>query len=115
MSLDKLASKVVALGVPGLVLVVVISVSGLAGGAAFVAALATLGGPLGMVGGIIALGLMVLISQALSEYGIDALCEKVILGLFQKGLSKSDISRKIEKYPISKGLKLKLKDLVSGH
>ena len=115
MSIDKVVSKIVALGVPGLVLVGVISVSGLTGAAALVAALATLGGPFGMLGGIAALGLMVLISQALSEYGIDALSEKVIFGLLQKGLSKSNIIKQIEKYPISRESKLKLKDLVSNH
>ena len=51
-SLDTVAEKIAALGVPGLVLIITISSVGLAGGAAIVTALATLGGPLGMMGGI---------------------------------------------------------------
>ena len=53
---DKLVSFLVGLGVPGLVLVVAVYVAGVAGGAAIVVALATLGGPLGMLGGIALLG-----------------------------------------------------------
>ena len=49
--MDKIVQKVAALGVPGLVLVVAISATGLAGGAAITAALAALG-PGGMIGGI---------------------------------------------------------------
>jgi len=44
LSLDKIAEKIAALGIPGLILVIAIATSGLAGGAAIVAALATLGG-----------------------------------------------------------------------
>ncbi|MDP3486811.1 MAG: hypothetical protein Q8S19_02620 [Bacillota bacterium] len=48
--MDKLVTKIVALGVPGLILVVAMGVSGWAGGAAITVALA--GGPFGMLGGI---------------------------------------------------------------
>lgn len=41
--MDKIFSKVAALGVPGLVLVIAISATGLAGGAAITTALAALG------------------------------------------------------------------------
>lgn len=43
--MDKLISKIVALGVPGLVQLIVMGVSGWTGTAALTAALATLGGP----------------------------------------------------------------------
>ena len=49
--MDKIVSKVAALGVPGLVLVIAINATGLAGGAAITTALAALG-PGGMKGGI---------------------------------------------------------------
>ena len=65
MSLDKIADKIAALGVPGLVLVIVMGTTGWAGAAALTTALAVLGGPLGMLGGIALLGVMLLISRAI--------------------------------------------------
>ena len=50
--IDKVAEKIAALGIPGLVLLVAMAGSGFSGRAAIVVALATLGGPLGMLGGI---------------------------------------------------------------
>ena len=110
--MDNLVSKVAALGVPGLVLLVVTSISGFAGAAALTAGLSTLGGPLGMVGGIGVLGVVALITDGLSKYGFDRIFENVVKKLIEKGESKRTILKKIEKYPISKSLKLKLKDLL---
>lgn len=108
MPVDKTISSIVALGVPGLVLVVAVSFSGLAGGAAVVAALAFLGGPLGMLGGMLVLGLLVLISKALSEYGFQPIFKRVLLGLKEKGQTRAQIVEAIDSYPISQDLKLKL-------
>lgn len=72
MKMDKLISKITALGVPGLVLLVAIHVSGFAGGAAIITALSALG-PGGIVGGIATLGLIGLISHGLTEFGMDAI------------------------------------------
>ena len=107
-SLDKIVSSIVALGVPGLVLVVTVAFSGLAGGAAVVAALAFLGGPFGMMGGILVLGLLVLISKALTEFGFQPIFKRVLLGLKEKGQTQAEIAKAIDSYPISKDLKLKL-------
>ena len=109
MNLDRLVTRLVALGIPGLVLILVISTTGLAGGAAIVAALAVLGGPFGMWGGIALLGLLVLISQALAEYGFERLFVAVLKGLRQNGHTKEQILKAIDSYPISIGLKLKLR------
>jgi hypothetical protein len=49
---QRVVESLVALGVPGLVLLVAVATSGFAGAAALTTGLATLGGPLGMVGGI---------------------------------------------------------------
>lgn len=106
--MDKVVQKVVALGVPGLVLVVAIAMSGLAGGAAIVAALAALGGPLGMLGGIGVLGVCALVSDALAEYGLEALASAVVQGLVDKGVSKKEIRKQVNSYPLSKGLKEKV-------
>ncbi len=110
--MDKIIEKIVGLGVPGLILVVAISVSGYAGAAAITVALASLGGPLGMLGGIGVLGITVYISQAISKYGFEKIYSGTIKGLLDKGETKSSILGKIDKYKISKELKLKLKDLL---
>ena len=113
--MDKIVSKIVALGIPGLILLVAISTSGLVGGAAIVTALATLGGPFGMLGGIALLGLTVLISKAISEYGFEAIFKGVIRDMKEKGSTKEEIIKKIESYPISKKLKLVLKDFLNQY
>jgi hypothetical protein len=110
--MDKIVDKIVALGVPGLVLLVAIGTTGLAGGAAVVAALALLGGPLGMLGGLALLGLMVLISNAVAKYGFRRIFESVVKGLQSKGTSRGEILSKINGYPISEDLKRQLRDLL---
>lgn len=106
--MDKVVEKLVALGVPGLVLLVAISTSGFAGGAAIVTALATLGGPFGMMGGLVGLGGLTLIGDAVGRYGVEAIFKEVLKGLQQKGMSKKEIRKTLEGYPITKELKNKL-------
>ena len=65
-----------------------------------------------MLGGIALLGLLVLISQALTEYGLEMIFQRVIRGLKAKGLTKEEILKKIDGYPISIELKLKLREYV---
>ncbi|MBN3963074.1 hypothetical protein [Nostoc sp. NMS8] len=108
--MDKLVDKIAALGVPGLVLLVAIAVTGWAGAAAITAALAVLGEPFGMLGGIAVLGLLALMSQGLAEYGFEAVFNSTVDQLRTRGKSKSDIEREIKSYPISSDLKLKIKD-----
>ena len=105
--MDKLVSKIAALGIPGLVLVTAIGATGLAGGAAITTALAALG-PGGILGGIATLGIIGLISEGIAQY--DAIFSAVIKELYRKGETKEEILRKIKKYPISKELKRKLKE-----
>ena len=109
LNFDKLVERLVSLGVPGLVLIVAVATTGLTGGAAIVAALALLGGPFGMWGGVAVLLLLVLISQALAEYGFEMLFVAVLKGLKRKGFTKEQILKAIDSYPISIGLKLKLR------
>ena len=68
--MDKLVSKIAALGIPGLVLVTAIGATGLAGGAAITTALAALG-PGGLLGGIATIGKIGLITEGISQYGED--------------------------------------------
>jgi hypothetical protein len=107
--MDKIVAKIAALGVPGLVLVIAISATGLAGGAAITAALAALG-PGGMIGGIATLGVLGLISEGIAKYGMDAIFSAVVIELYKRGETKESILNKIQKYPISKDLKRRLRE-----
>jgi hypothetical protein len=86
--MDQLVDKIAALGVPGLVLVVTMAVTGWAGAAALTTALALLGGPFGMLGGIALLGILGLISKGLSDYGFEAIFKAIVDELMRKGKSK---------------------------
>jgi len=113
--LDSTVQKIVALGVPGLILVVVMGMTGYAGAVAITVALATLGGPFGMLGGIAVLGVLTLISNAIAQYGIDALAKAVIDSLKKKGLSDDDIWQQVDSIPrviLSKRIKLKCKSYI---
>lgn len=107
--MNKIVKNIAALGVPGLMLLVEMSATGLSGAAAVTAALSSLG-PGGMIGGIVFLGAVGLISQGLTEYGFDQIFVNVIKELYKKGETKESILQKIEKYPVSKSLKRKLKE-----
>lgn len=63
--------KKVAVGLPGIVLVITMATTGFTGAAAITAALAILGGPAGMLGGIAVLGLTGLITDALAKVGFE--------------------------------------------
>ncbi len=103
--MDVAVQKIVALGVPGLILLFVISATGYAGGAAITAALATLGGPFGMLGGLAVLGALTLITNSLSKYGLEALAKAVVKGLKDNGTSAREIRRTVNKAPITRGMK----------
>jgi len=113
--LDKAVQALVALGIPGLILTVVIGTTGLAGGAATVTALAALGGPFGILGGIAAFGVMVLASSAITKYGLDEIAKAVVRGLRNKGYSKRQIRDQIDGVPsivLSRTMKEKCKSYV---
>lgn len=104
--MDAIVNKIAGFGVPGVMLMVAISLTGLSGAAAITAALALLG-PGGMIGGVLTLLLTGVIVSALSEYGFDALFRAVIKKLYAKGETKESLKRKIEKGPWSAKLKAK--------
>ncbi|MBK6535003.1 MAG: hypothetical protein IPF99_37320 [Deltaproteobacteria bacterium] len=106
--MDKVVQKLVALGVPGLVLLVVIATSGVAGGAAIVVGLAALGGPFGMFGGLAMLGILALVADAVAEYGLEKIFASVVIGLIATGHTRQEIRKTIEGYPITAGLKRKI-------
>ncbi len=109
--MDKIVSKIAALGVPGLVLTVAIGATGLAGGAAITTALVAIG-PGGMIGGLVTLGVIGLISEGISKYGVDAIFSAVVKELYRRGETKEQLKQKIKRYPISKDLKRKLNEYI---
>lgn len=104
--MDKIVNIIAGWGVPGIMLMVAISLTGLSGAAAITAALALLG-PGGMIGGIITLGIAGTIASAITEFGFDALFKAVVKKLYAKGETKDSLKHKIEKGPWSKKLKAK--------
>jgi len=107
--MEKVVSTIVGLGIPGLVLLAAIASTGLTGGAAIVTTLALLGGPFGMLGGIVAISAMVLISRGITKYGFKHLLTASVDSMLKKGMTKADIIAKIETYPISRELKTFIK------
>lgn len=109
-NMDEIIKKLAALGVPGIVLLTAMSATGYAGGAAMTSALAALG-PFGMAGGIVMLGSIALLSDKITEIGFEKVTIMVIKEQL-KTLSKSEMKNKVKKMPITKGMKLKVIDLI---
>ena len=107
LKLERLVTETAALGVRGLILVIAVSSTGLVGAAAAAAGLAILG-PGGMVGGMAAMGLALLITNGIAEYGVEAILEAVIKELLSQGRSKQSIKNEISKYWIATGMKRRL-------
>ena len=112
--IDEVVERIAGLGVPGLVLLVAMSGSGLFGGAAIVTGLAALGGPFGMIGGIGTVVLSGFIAAAISKYGFENIFRRVIKKLREQGRTEEEILQKINQYPIAKELKLKLRDYIEN-
>ena len=107
--MDKIVSTLAGLGVMGLVLTAAMAATGLVGAASITAALAMLG-PGGMVGGVVTLGAAALAAKGITEYGFDAIFMGVAKELVNRGESIDSLIEKLEKIPVSKSLKLKVKD-----
>lgn len=105
--MENIISKIAGFGIPGLILIVAISSTGLPGGAAITAALSSIG-PAGMIGGIATLVATALITEAISKLGISSVYSGVVTELYKKGETKESIISKINKYPVSKELKRNL-------
>jgi hypothetical protein len=96
-SLKYLVGRLIDLGTPGLVLLVVVSSSPFTGAAAITAGLAAIGGSLGMLGGIGVLILLPSTIRFVREKGLRKIAKPVIEGLIEKGRSKDDIRREAAK------------------
>ena len=112
--INRAVEVITGLGVPGLVLLAAMSVSGWSGAAAITTALATLGGPLGMLGGITLLGGLVLIASAIPRFGFWEIFKRVLENLKEQGKTNEEILREIDGYPIANELKQKLRDYIEN-
>lgn len=115
--LNVIAASVAALGVPGFVLAVAISVAtagGLAGAAAITTALAAISLGTGMVGGIAVLAVAGLLATGLTLYGTEIILRAVLKELKKRGHTKTRLLRQVDHYWISRGLKLKTKEYVTA-
>jgi hypothetical protein len=102
--MDEVIRKVAALGLPGVLLAITIATTGFAGGAALTTALATLGGPVGMIGGIAVLGVAGLVADAVAKVGI----QNFLVGVYCKRREteqRDQLLNEIKKLPISQDLK----------
>lgn len=111
--MDQVVEKIVALGLPGVILLITMAATGLEATLAVPFALAILGGPFGMLGGLTFLGITALIGDSLSRYGVEAILSKVYLER-RKTEPITGLFREIDSLPISDELKLKLKDEIEN-
>ena len=107
-SVDLLA----AAGVPGLILLGAMAVSGFSGAAAITVALASLGGPAGMLGGI---GVLVSIGIVIAKYGIVEVSRAVVRKLLA-ARPKEKILQEIDALPraIPQKFRVKAKSLLES-
>lgn len=110
-SLDKAVEIIAGLGIPGLLLIMLMAASPWVGAVAITTSLAALG-PFGMLGGIATLGILAFISKALAKFGFEELFKAVLIKLKKDGVTYEEILKKIDKYPISKELKRKLREFI---
>ena len=110
--MDELVKKIAAFGLPGVVLMIAMSATGLAGGAALTTALAALG-PFGMIGGIVLLATIGLLADKIAELGYEEVT-KLVLKEYLKTSSKEEAIELVKKYPITKSMKLKIIDYIEN-
>lgn len=110
--MDEFVRKAAGIGLPLIVLLITMSVTGLTGAAAITAALAMLG-PGGMIGGIILLGIIGLAANMLSKYGLDACLAAIYTERQKNGEGTDQLINEIQSLLISDDLKRKLKEELS--
>ena len=91
-SFNKLVNLLVSAGVPGLIFVGAVYVSGFYGAAAITSVLAVFGGPWGMMAGV---GTLILLTATLSQFEIGDIA-KAVLAKLLKTKSKTQIQQEID-------------------
>lgn len=74
--MDDIVKKLAGLGLPGVILVILTVTTG-GSSAAVAATLTALGGPFGIVGGIALLGLVTVVGDTVTGYGIEAILKGI--------------------------------------
>ena len=69
--LDTLISLLAGYGAVGLTIVIMTAVGGIAAGGTFMAVLSTLGGPFGVIGGLIGVGAIAILAKGIADEGLD--------------------------------------------
>ncbi len=110
--MDEVVKKIAAIGLPGIIFVITMATTGLGGAAAITKALYLLG-PGGMIGGIVFLGIIGLVSDTLTKYGLTEFLKAVYVERLAKGESAVDLCKEIDYLFITNELKLVLKDHLS--
>lgn len=106
--MDDVVKKIASLGLPGVIFVITLTTRGLSTFLAIPIAVAVLGGPFGIIGGLTVLGLTTLVGDALAAFGIDAILSGVYAERRKNEPSASLISE-IDNLAISDQLKRRLK------
>ena len=109
--LGEIVGLIAGLGVPGLVLVILMTTSSWFGAAAITSSLAAFG-PFGMLGGIATLGVLAFIARALAKFGIEKLFPALLIKLREAGRTSEDIREEVNAYPISDELKQKIEEFI---
>ncbi|BAZ70582.1 MAG: hypothetical protein KME28_06450 [Pelatocladus maniniholoensis HA4357-MV3] len=108
--MDEIVKKLAALGLPGVLLVILTAAGGST--ASVIGTLTALGGPFGFGGGLFLFGLTIVLGDAISGYGIEAIL-KAIYTERSKTESVRFLLKEINDLPITEELKLKLKNHLS--
>ena len=111
-SLDDIGRKIASLGTPAIVYAVAASVAGgmgLAGAAVITSALAMLGGPFGIVGGLLSLGVLTVNADTVSKYGIEAVLVATFQAWIEQGKTLDQVYAQIDELWLSDELKFKIK------
>lgn len=107
--MDEFVERLAGIGIPAVVFLTVMSMTGFAGAAAITSALSLLG-PGGMVGGVITLVVIGAGSSIIAKYGYSAIITATCKKIMQRdNLTKEQMCEKIDHYLITRGLKEKVK------
>jgi len=108
----KIIDLLAAAGVPGLILLIAMAVSGFSGAAAITVGLASLGGPAGMLGGV---GILITLGVLIAKYGVTDLTTALIRKLLETR-SKSQLIQEVDALPsaIPEKFRVKAKSLLES-
>jgi rhodanese-related sulfurtransferase len=107
--IDSLLEFASSLGIAGYAFIIICGSSGYAGAAAVTATLAGFG-PAGMVGGIVSFAAATILLKGILKYGADELAAAVAKRLYAKGKTKEELLKDLEKLPLSKSKKDRIRE-----